>query len=158
MKVNHFEVTQELPITIEKAWKFFSTPYNLAKITPPEMGFEVTSKEQETTYAGMIITYIVRPIFGIPTTWVTEITHVNAPNYFVDEQRFGPYNMWHHQHHFTETPNGVLMTDILDYVLPFGILGQLVHKLFVRKKIESIFNHRRKVLDDIFANQNSKPL
>lgn len=142
---------QILPISLEEAWAFFSSPFNLKKITPPDMGFEVKliSPEQKM-YAGMIIAYKVRPLLGIPMNWVTEITHVREPYFFVDEQRFGPYSLWHHQHHFREVAEGVEMEDLVSYKVPLGILGRLANVLFVRKRLEYIFDYRYKVLEEIF--------
>lgn len=144
--------TQHLPITLEEAWDFFSSPNNLARITPPDMGFIITSdkKDGEKMYAGQIITYIIKPMLGIPVKWMTEITHVKEGDYFIDEQRFGPYKLWHHRHSFKKTATGVEMHDEVNYVLPMGFFGTIAHKLFVRKRIEYIFEHRTKVLDDFF--------
>lgn len=144
--------TQHLPISLQEAWDFFSSPNNLAKITPPDMGFIITSdkKDGEKMYAGQIITYIIKPMLGISVKWMTEITHVKEGEYFIDEQRFGPYKLWHHKHSFKKTATGVEMYDEVNYVLPFGILGTIAHKLFVRKRIEYIFGYRTKVLDDFF--------
>ncbi|NWF89147.1 MAG: SRPBCC family protein [Ignavibacteriaceae bacterium] len=150
MKIYQFKTSQFLPITIEKAWEFFSNPNNLPKITPPWLNFKVTSQPQNKMYAGMIITYLVRPMLNIPTTWVTEITHVNAPHYFVDEQRFGPYKFWHHQHIFREANNGIEMEDIVSYAVPFGLAGWLLNKILIEKKIIEIFSFRSKALEKIF--------
>jgi len=144
---------QFLPISVMEAWDFLSNPKNLSKITPPDMGFEVTSELPDRMYAGMIITYKVRPLFGIPVTWVTEITHVNEPNYFVDEQRFGPYSLWHHSHFISEVQGGVEMTDIIWYKLPFGILGDIVEPFMVRPRLEHIFEYRKKVLEGMFPTK-----
>lgn len=117
------------------------------------MGFVVTStRHGEKMYAGQIIRYIVRPLFGVPLKWCTEITHVTDKQYFVDEQRFGPYAFWHHQHRFTEVPGGVLMEDILHYKLPFGFLGNIVNTLLVKNEILGIFAYRKKVLDERFKS------
>ena len=147
--------TQHLPISLEEAWEFFSSPNNLAKITPPDMGFIITSdkKDGEKMYAGQIITYIIKPMLGIPVKWMTEITHVKEGEYFIDEQRFGPYKLWHHRHSFKKTATGVEMHDEVNYVLPMGILGTIAHKLFVRKRIEYIFEYRTKVLNDFFQRK-----
>jgi ligand-binding SRPBCC domain-containing protein len=142
-----------IPITLDKAWDFFSSPLNLQKITPAEMKFVVTSPYDADTkmYAGMIITYKVSPIAGIKLNWMTEITHVSDKQYFVDEQRFGPYALWHHQHHFKEVPGGVLMTDILNYALGFGPGGAFANKIFVKRKIEQIFKYREKAVKELFG-------
>jgi len=150
LKTYQFRSKQFLPITISEAWEFFSNPNNLTKITPPWLNFEVTSKLDSKMYAGMIITYLVRPLLNIPTTWVTEITHVREPNYFVDEQRFGPYKLWHHQHHFKETDNGIEMTDIVSYALPLDPLSRPINSLLVEKKVKGIFKFREKKLEELF--------
>lgn len=147
--------TQHLPISLEEAWDFFSSPNNLAKITPPDMGFIITSdkKDGEKMYAGQIITYILKPMLGIPVKWMTEISHVKEGECFIDEQRFGPYKLWHHRHSFKKIATGVEMRDEVNYVLPFGILGTIAHKLFVRKRVEEIFKHRTKVVEKLFPSK-----
>lgn len=156
MKIYNLKRTQELPISLEKAWEFFSSPGNLKKITPAKMGFDIISDENiGAMYPGMIIRYIVRPTLGIPIHWVTEITHVNEPYYFVDEQRFGPYAFWHHQHRFKPTENGVLMEDEVNYALPLGILGRFAHWLFVKKQLNEIFDHRYEILASYFQPSTS---
>ena len=152
MKIYQLKTSQKLPISLEKAWNFFSNPANLSKITPSWLNFEVRTELPEKMYAGMIITYFVRPLLNIPQIWVTEITHVSKPNYFVDEQRFGPYKMWHHEHIFTELKDGgIEMHDIVSYVVPFGIMGRIMNKLIISKKINQIFNYRKTVLDNMFS-------
>ena len=142
---------QELAISLEKAWDFFSAPENLKVITPDYMGFEITSLfSSDSMYPGQVISYIVKPLFNIGIPWVTEITHVNPPSYFVDEQRFGPYKFWHHQHHFSIKDNRLIMEDIVHYALPFGVLGHILHKLVVRKKLQEIFDYREKKLKELF--------
>jgi len=144
--------TQQLPISLDEAWTFFSDPANLKEITPPHMGFVVTSKHQgEKMYAGQIIRYIVRPVMGIPIKWCTEITHVEDKKYFIDEQRFGPYAFWHHQHHFTAVEGGVLMEDILNYKVPLGPIGDIVDAIFVKNEVQGIFDYRKKVLTSRFG-------
>lgn len=152
MKIYQFKAKQFLPISINEAWDFFSNPHNLSKITPPWLNFEVTSQIENKMYAGMIITYLVRPMLNIPTTWITEITHVREPNYFVDEQRFGPYKFWHHQHIFREVKNGVEMEDVVTYSVPVGILGRLLNRLIISKKIKSIFDFRTQSLNKYLPN------
>lgn len=152
MSLHTLERKQFLPIDLKTAWDFFSSPLNLREITPPYMNFVVTSDSaQEKMYAGMIITYRVSPILSIPIHWVTEITHVNEPYFFVDEQRFGPYSLWHHQHFFKEVEGGVEMIDRVNYKLPFGFLGDIAHFLFVKKQLNDIFNYRFEKLSHIFA-------
>ena len=139
-----------IPVSLEKAWDFFSTPLNLSRITPPEMNFIIRSKLPGKAYPGLIIIYTVSPVAGIPVTWVTEITQVMEPYYFVDEQRSGPYAIWHHEHHFEAVDGGVMMTDRLFYKVPFGILGKIADALFVRAKVNRIFSYREKILKQIF--------
>jgi ligand-binding SRPBCC domain-containing protein len=143
-----------LPIPLNEAWDFFSSPLNLAKITPPEMNFVVTTANNgqgTDMYAGMIITYKVSPLWGIKMDWMTEITHVDDKKYFVDEQRFGPYALWHHQHHFKEVEGGVLMTDILDYAIPYSIFGRIANTVLVKKQINKIFDYRAKAIEQLFG-------
>ena len=143
---------QRLPISLDEAWEFFSSPRNLKEITPAYMNFRVlTNSDSEKMFAGQIITYQVSPILGIPLFWMTEITHVKDKEYFIDEQRFGPYALWHHKHFFKAIPGGVEMIDFLDYKLPLGILGNIAHSLFVKKQIETIFEYRSKVLVERFG-------
>ena len=153
MKSYQLNFEQFLPIPLEKAWDFFSSPLNLAKITPPEMAFTVTSNNEhaEKMYPGMIITYTVSPMFQIRLNWMTEITHVAEGKYFIDEQRFGPYQFWHHQHHFRSVPGGTIMNDILTYGLPLGPIGQLANSIFVQKKVMEIFDFRERKVTELFG-------
>ena len=146
MKPAVFREVQRLPISLPEAWRFFSDPRNLPRITPPSLGLRVTSELPGEMYPGMIITYTVRPIPWVAVGWVTEITHVREPSLFVDEQRFGPYRFWHHEHHFREVDGGVEMEDIVHYALPFGILGRMVGGLPVRRRLAEIFDFRRSFL------------
>lgn len=154
MKTYQLEFLQRMPISLEEAWQFFSSPLNLAKITPKEMAFEVTSSLEHASsmYPGMIITYKVSPLLGIKLDWVTEITHVVDRKYFVDEQRFGPYQFWHHEHHFKEIPGGVEMRDLLSYGLPFGIIGMGVNQIMVAGKVQEIFEFREKKIEALFGS------
>lgn len=137
--------------TIEKLWDFISSPHNLKKITPDYMGFDITSDDlPEKMYEGMIISYKVSPVLGIKTTWVTEITHIKENEYFVDEQRIGPYTMWHHEHFLEATSEGTLMSDIVSYQPPMGILGNIANSLFIKRKLNEIFDYRTKVLYQLF--------
>ncbi|MBC6491732.1 hypothetical protein ACFSQD_11585 [Flavihumibacter stibioxidans] len=152
MAIYTLKTVQHLPVSLDKAWDFFSSPANLATITPSYMGFEIKSRHHgEKMYPGQIIEYTVKPILGIPLYWMTEITHVEKGKYFVDEQRFGPYSLWHHQHHFREVEGGVEMTDIVHYKIPFYILGDIANALFVRKQLTGIFTYRKKKVEELFG-------
>lgn len=146
-----------MPISIEEAWEFFSSPKNLSTITPDYMDFQITNEFPEKMIPGTIITYKVKPMLGIPITWVTEITHIKEPYYFVDEQRFGPYRMWHHQHFFKEVDGGVEMEDVVNYVLPFGFLGNLAHSVFVNNQLQGIFDYRYETLEKLFGKHKLNP-
>jgi len=151
MKIYTLTKKQFLPITLEQAWDFFSSPVNLKKITPEYMGFKITSDLGDgKMYPGQIISYIVTPVLGIPMSWTTEITHVVDKKYFVDEQRFGPYSLWHHQHWFKEVEGGIEMTDIVNYGLPLGFLGRIANSIFVQNKLKEIFDYREKVVGQYF--------
>ena len=152
MKIYRFVRNQKIPIDKNEAWKFLSAPNNLKTITPDYMGFDIIEKENTKMYSGQIIKYIVTPIFGIKMNWVTEITHVKDYEYFVDEQRFGPYKFWHHKHLIKEIKDGVEMIDILDYALPFGFAGRFFHPIIIKPKLNEIFNYRRNKLIEIFGN------
>jgi ligand-binding SRPBCC domain-containing protein len=151
MKIYRLETVQKLPISQKEAWDFLSDPKNLKRITPDYMGFEILSGAADKMYAGQIIQYLVTPVMNIPTKWVTEITHVDEGNYFVDEQRFGPYSLWHHKHFLKPIPNGVEMVDIIDYKIPLGILGQLVHPILVAPKLKQIFEYRKQALIELYG-------
>lgn len=151
MKIYTFHAKQRLPITKQEAWDFLSKPENLKTITPSYMGFNILSGADRPMYAGQIIQYIVTPVLKIKTKWVTEITQVVDGSYFVDEQRFGPYALWHHKHFIHEIAGGVEMEDIIDYKVPFGIIGQLVHPILVKPKLKEIFEFRRKKLIELFG-------
>ena len=144
-------VQQLLPLSLDESWDFFSSPSNLSKITPSKMGFQITSGNPEKMYAGQIITYVIGLLPGIKSNWVTEITRVEEKKFFIDEQRFGPYKMWHHEHHFKSTSDGVLMTDKVSYKLPFGFLGRWVHPILIKPKLDKIFNYRFDILRKQFA-------
>jgi ligand-binding SRPBCC domain-containing protein len=148
--MKRLKVEQFLPISLEKAWDFFSSPKNLNEITPPEMTFKILYDIPEKMYEGLIISYIVSPMLNIPLSWVTEITHVKDQEFFVDEQRLGPYNIWHHEHHFKAVEGGVLMTDILHYDVGKSIFGWIAGKLFVDAKVSGIFEYRVKKLEQLF--------
>lgn len=157
MNIYTLHQKQNLPITLENAWDFLSNPANLKVITPDYMSFHILSGADRPMYAGQIIQYIVTPVLGIKTKWVTEITHVIDKKYFVDEQRFGPYALWHHKHFIKEIDGGVELEDIIDYKVPFGFLGQLVHPILVKPKLEEIFNYRTKKLEELFGVYENNP-
>lgn len=151
MKIYNLSRKQILPITLSEAWAFFSTPKNLSKITPEHMAFQILYiSGGESAYAGQLIRYKVSVLPGIRVNWVTEITQVKEPLHFIDEQRFGPYAFWHHQHHFREVPGGVEMVDEVNYAIGYGWLGRLAHWLFVGRAVNRIFDHRFSVLERYF--------
>lgn len=152
MSVHSIQVTQRLPISIEEAWAFFSSPKNLKEISPAYMNIKILSNSNtEKMFAGQVITYNVHPVFGIPLYWMTEITQVRENDYFVDEQRIGPYSLWHHQHHFKKIEGGIEMTDCVHYKLPLGILGDIAHALFVKRQLNGIFDFRYQFLEKRFG-------
>jgi len=152
-KVYSLKTVHNIPVSIDKAWDFFSSPANLQAITPANLGFKIISKHHgEKMYAGQVIEYKVSPLLGIPLYWMTEITHVEYKKYFVDEQRYGPYSMWHHQHHFKVIDGGVEMTDIVHYKLPLWFLGDMANGLFVKKQLQQIFDYRFKKVEEMFGN------
>lgn len=151
------EREQFLPISLTEAWAFFSSPRNLGVITPPDMGFRIREPfDDEPMYTGQCIRYTVKPMFGIPLTWVTRIDEVEAPNRFVDTQLKGPYKRWWHQHTFQVVPGGVLMTDRVEYELPFGPMGELAHRTFVRQRLKAIFDFRNTTLLKLFPPQEAR--
>jgi ligand-binding SRPBCC domain-containing protein len=152
MKIYRLHKKQKFPISIDKAWDFLSKPENLKIITPDYMSFDILSGADRPMYPGQIIKYIVTPILGIKTKWVSEITQVKRQNYFVDEQLYGPYALWHHKHFIKAIDGGVEMEDIIDYKLPLGWLGQLVHPFLVKPKLEEIFEYRQKKLTELFGD------
>jgi ligand-binding SRPBCC domain-containing protein len=141
---------QFLPIAVNAAWDFFSRSENLNEITPPDLNIDVRSSVPGHVYPGLMIRYKVTPFAGIKVGWLTEITHIREPYFFVDEQRTGPFTLWHHEHHFKEVSGGVEMTDIVHYKLPFGWLGNLVHPL-VAAKLRHIFDFRKVALEKRFG-------
>lgn len=151
MKIFRLASKQNLPISKKEAWDFLSSPKNLKVITPEYMSFEILSGADRPMFAGQIIQYIVTPVLGIKTKWVSEITHMVEGEYFVDVQLFGPYALWHHKHFIKEIPGGVEMEDIIDYKIPMGILGQLLYPFMVKPKLDEIFEYRRKKLIELFG-------
>ena len=151
MGVYQFKTEQSIDKPLDDVWNFIQNPKNLKLITPDYMGFDIISEDiPDKMYEGMIISYKVAPILNIKTTWVTEITHLKEKKYFVDEQRVGPYKIWHHQHILIPTQTGVLMKDIVSYKPPFGLFGRLANTLFIKNKLNEIFNYRTKALEKFF--------
>lgn len=151
MKLVRLEFEQFIPLSLEETWSFFSSPKNLDEITPEDMKFKIISTDIEKMYEGQLIEYKVSPFIGITLPWVTEITHVRHQDFFVDEQRYGPYSMWHHRHQFEKVDGGVMMKDILHYKVPLGIIGKIIDRLVVRAKVMSIFRHRFMVIENKFG-------
>ena len=149
--MHQFIRKQFVKTDLQTCWDFFSSPANLKRITPSYMGFDVKTEVPTQMYEGLIIAYTVKPLLGIPVEWVTEITHVKDKSFFVDEQRKGPYTMWHHEHHFKEVEGGVEMTDIVSYIIPLGFLGKLVEPFLVKPKLEEIFAYRLKIVEEVFG-------
>lgn len=152
MALFQLKTEQYIPTDMETVWEFISSPANLKLITPDYMGFDITSGgTPEKMYSGMIISYKVRPLLGIKMNWITEITHVRDKEYFVDEQRLGPYKMWHHEHHLEEVDGGVLMRDIVSYIPPFGFLGKIANSLFIKRQLKQIFDYRFVAMEKKFG-------
>ena len=157
MSIYQLKQEQKVPASIDEVWDFISSPKNLKRITPDYMGFEIITKHNpEKMYPGMIVAYKVSPVLGIKMTWVTEITQVEDKVFFIDEQRAGPYSIWHHEHRKEEIDGGVLMTDIVTYKPPFGIFGQIANGLFINKQVKEIFAYRDKAVIDIFGEFKEK--
>jgi ligand-binding SRPBCC domain-containing protein len=155
MKVYHIKLKQFLPLSLDEAWDFFSSPENLVKITPPSMNFRILriSGDGSGMYAGQIISYRIKLLPGINVYWVTEITHVERPYYFMDDQVTGPYTIWKHQHWFREVAGGIEMTDEITYAIPFGFLGRLANYLFVAQQLRIIFKFRHETLRQLFGKR-----
>jgi ligand-binding SRPBCC domain-containing protein len=152
MSVHSLKTTQLIPGSLEEVWEFFSNPANLQTITPTHLNFRIISQHHGTKmYPGQIIEYKVSPLLGIPVYWMTEITHVEEKKYFIDEQRYGPYSMWHHQHHFKSVNNGVEMTDIVHYKLPLWFFGEIANTFFIRNQLLQIFSYRFKKTEEHFG-------
>jgi ligand-binding SRPBCC domain-containing protein len=150
--------SQTVAMSLEQCWRFFSNPGNLARITPPSLGFRVESELPDEIHAGLMIRYTVSPLFGIPMSWLTEITRVEKPHYFVDEQRVGPYRLWHHEHFFRALDSSQTeVRDLVHYVPPLGPLGAVLNRLLVRPQLERIFDFRTKQLADIAREARPEP-
>jgi ligand-binding SRPBCC domain-containing protein len=148
--IRRLEYKQFVPRDLDTVWDFFSSPANLNAITPDDMNFEILGNVPDKMYPGLFISYKVRPLLNIPLDWTTEITQVEDKKYFVDEQRIGPYNIWHHEHHFEKVEGGVMMTDILHYDIGKSFLGSIAGALFVHKRVEQIFSFREEKLKELF--------
>lgn len=151
MKIYRFHRKQNIPISLDEAWDFLSSPNNLKILTPDYMGFNILSGAEKPMFAGQIIQYSVTPVLGIKTKWISEITQVKHKEYFVDIQLYGPYALWHHKHFLKEIKGGVEFEDIIDYKVPLGILGQMIHPFLVKPKLEEIFSYRQKKLVELFG-------
>lgn len=154
MAFYQFRREQFIPADLETVWEFISSPENLKKITPENMGFDITTDDlPDKIYPGMIISYRVKPLAGIQAQWVTEITQVVDKQFFIDEQRIGPYAFWHHQHFIEKKDDGVLMKDIVSYAPPFGVLGRIANRLIIRKKLNEIFAYRSEAMEKLFGKK-----
>tara|TARA_Y100001934_G_scaffold67083_1_gene83241 strand:- start:231 stop:716 length:486 start_codon:yes stop_codon:yes gene_type:complete len=152
MKIFKLKYSQKLPISLNEAWDFLSSPKNLELITPRHMDFNITDWDEKKAYPGQIIQYTVKPLLGVKINWVTEITQVKDKEFFIDEQRFGPYSFWHHKHFLKEIENGILIEDVIHYKIPLGPIGVLINFLFINSKLNSIFKYRKQELIKIFGD------
>ncbi len=156
-KVYSLKTVQHILTDIDTAWDFFSKPQNLNAITPKKLGFKILGVSfKNEMYAGQLIEYTVKPLLGIPLYWMTEITHVKDKEYFVDEQRFGPYSLWHHQHHFKQINNGIEMTDLVHYKIPFWFIGDVANAVLVKKQLKEIFEYRWKIVEEKFGKHDGQ--
>ena len=151
MKIFKLKYSQKLPINLNEAWDFLSSPNNLELITPKSMDFNIIDWDKKKAYPGQIIQYTVKPLLGIKINWVTEITQVRDKEFFIDEQRFGPYTFWHHKHFIKEIEGGVIMEDVIHYKPPFGFIGVLLNFLFINSKLNSVFKYRELELIKTFG-------
>ncbi|MEY3786597.1 MAG: hypothetical protein RLZ75_804 [Pseudomonadota bacterium] len=147
MKIYQLYRRQHLNLTRQEAWKFFSSPYYLNDITPEFFHVSIISKVPEKIYAGLMLNYQMKAVFGIPMSWLSEISHCDEPKRFVYEQRIGPFKFWSHEVCLTETQNGIALEDIMFYAMPIGWLGQLINTVLIANKLECIFDTRRDYLD-----------
>lgn len=142
---------QLIPAPIKEVWKFFSSPYNLSKITPANLGFSIKNNPPSEIYPGLFITYTVSPLLSIPMTWVTEITHVENKKYFVDEQRVGPYKIWHHEHFFEAVGEKTLIKDLIHYKIGYGPLDLIINSLVVKPQLNEIFSYRKTAVETLYS-------
>ena len=152
MKLERLQTVQRLPIQTEEAWNFFTDPKNLRQITPPWLDVRLTSEAPEYLYPGSLISYDIRPVPGLSMQWISEITTIRPPHFYVTEQRFGPFKLWHHEHHFRDHEDGVEIEDVVTYGLYLGPIGSLMHDFFVRNKLHEIFTHRARALEQQFGS------
>lgn len=150
MKLYRIRRAQRIPSNLNDAWEFFSHPNNMIKVMPPNLRIKIIERQPRFIYSGMLINQKVKTIFGIKRSWITQILHEDEPNYFVDEQKFGPFRFWHHQHIFTEVFGGIEVEDIIHYSLPFGILGRLFNAIYIKKKLKKIFDYRAIAIKKLF--------
>lgn len=149
---------QQIKSDVDTVWTFFSSPYNLSVITPEFMNFQVLNNlADEPVYNGMIIDYTVSPMWRIPLRWKTKILGVNFQKSFTDIQLKGPYKIWKHRHEFIPNKNGVLIVDTIHYELPFGVIGELAHRILVKKRLNEIFAYRYKKVEEIFNHKTDLP-
>ncbi len=151
MKVHHLSRSQFIPVSLEEAWPFFSTPRNLEAITPGFLHFRILSEVPDEIYSGLIISYKIAALLSIPMTWVTEIKHVVPLRQFVDEQRLGPFRFWFHEHRFTPVEGGIVMDDLVTYAMPMGVLGEIAHRLLIKRRLETIFDYRRTTITGLWT-------
>jgi len=151
MKLYQLHKTQKLPISLDDAWSFLCDSSNLTKLTPKEMKMKIISGADRPMFAGQVLQYSVSPLPGFKTKWVSEITQYEHKKYFVDDQLYGPYAFWHHKHFVHEIDGGVEIEDIIDYKVPLGILGRLVHPFLVKPKLEAIFEYRKTQMEILFG-------
>lgn len=151
MKMYRLSNTQKLPISLEEAWEFLSNPTQLENITTDELSFQKLHDIPDKMYEGMLMQLRLKPFLGIPIDWLTEITHIKEKEYFIDEQRVGPFRFWHHEHRVLPIEGGVEIQDTVHYVMPFSIFGRFVHWLFLRKQVENIFIYREETMEKVFG-------
>ena len=152
-KIYSLETKQIIDRPIEEIWSFFTNPKNLNQLTPSDMNFKILSGSSDDFYEGKIISYSINPFKFYNIKWVTEITKIKKNDFFIDEQRFGPYKMWHHEHHFIKNnDNTTTIHDKVIYKLPYGIIGKINHKLFIKKRLLEIFNFRKKTMKQLYTN------
>lgn len=147
MQIYQLYRRQQLNMTLEEAWDFFSSPYHLNDITPVFFQVEITSRVPQKIYAGLMISYRMKAVFGIPMAWLSEVSHCDEPKRFVYQQRIGPFKFWSHEVCLTETPSGIQLEDIMFYAMPLGWLGELLNRWLIADRLEKIFDTRRDCLD-----------